>query len=225
MQRSLGGIFFGETIGTFLLVLLVGVCTDMSTRFEWPFWVMVLSWVVSIAIAIRISSFWSDAHLNPSVTVAQMITGMPLDQTIPNLAGQLTGAVFAGVVLWFLSAAEPEPFFPYSRSARFREFYLLVGMEGIASFLLVFVVYASTWKLSIRTFLPGFLIAAGIGIICFCFVGWVPINMNPIKDLGPRMVYNWDFNLNDSIIYLIVPVVSGALFGLSHQIFIKMVRQ
>ena len=98
--------FFGEFIGTFILVLLGdGVVAGNvlgKTKEEGTGWVpIVFGWGIACTIAVYVAGLFSPAHLNPAVTLAMATTGsLPWNQVFTFILAQMLGAMAAAVVLW-----------------------------------------------------------------------------------------------------------------------------
>ncbi|MFC7217901.1 MIP/aquaporin family protein [Streptomyces polyrhachis] len=101
-------IFFGEVIGTAVLILLGGgVCAAVTFKKSKAFnagWVAIaFGWGFAVLTAVYMVGGLSGAHLNPAVTTALALTGsMSLGEFLAFISGQMLGA-FIGAVLVYVA--------------------------------------------------------------------------------------------------------------------------
>lgn len=165
----------GETLGTFLLVLLGCGSVAVAVLFQAHQGVLpvALVWGIGVTLAIYLTRHLSCAHLNPAVTLAMVASGRMAARKLPAyLASQFAGAFLAGLVLYALFAPSIAAFEAEHRIVRgsvesvatakiFGEFYpdpgckalvslpLAMGAEALGTFLLVLMIFALTEGLSL----------------------------------------------------------------------------
>ena len=125
-----------EFIGTFFLVLVVGLCVTWARRLK-PLGFAAIG--MTLAVMVYAGGHFSGGHYNPAVTLAVLLRGgMEKRDALPYVAAQATGAVCAaflahGLVGNPMSAAViAEP----ASAALLRSF----GAEALFTFALAFVV-------------------------------------------------------------------------------------
>ena len=90
--------YLTEAIGTFFLVLTIGLCVNQN--------VVPAPLVIGAALMVMVyaGGHTSGAHYNPSVTVAAWLRGaLPAKQVLPYWAAQFTGAIAAAFVVFSLT--------------------------------------------------------------------------------------------------------------------------
>lgn len=94
-----------EAFGTFLLVLFgCGVVhTAVLIGAQSGLWQVAIVWGLAIMLAIFAVDAISGAHINPAITIAFSVWGRhPWSRVIPYIVAQVTGAMIAAAVLFFL---------------------------------------------------------------------------------------------------------------------------
>lgn len=102
--------FFAELVGSMFL-LVFGFASIASSQLSKSYgllgggWLMSgLCWGIGLALGIlAATSLGSQGHVNPAITAAFVAAGiLPASEAPVYVAGQLTGGVLAGVVVWLL---------------------------------------------------------------------------------------------------------------------------
>src|SRR5579872_6634135 len=99
-------IFWGELIGTLLLVLLGnGVVANVllsKTKGHASGWIVISAgWGFGVAMAVYLTGWASGGHFNPAVTLGFCIAKKTAWDLVPlYLAGQMTGAIFGAILVW-----------------------------------------------------------------------------------------------------------------------------
>jgi glycerol uptake facilitator protein len=209
--------FIGEALGTFLLVLFGCGSVAVSVLFGSHHGLMqvALAWGVGVMLSIYLTRHLSCAHLNPAVSLSMALSGRMLFRKLPiYMSAQLTGAVLAGLTLYFLfapSIAAYENAHHIVRGAAesvqtammFGEYYpnpsgtavvslpLAMGAEALGTFLLVLLIFALTEGRNVgrpdNALAPVFIGLAVTSIICL-IAPLTQAGLNPARDLGPRLV-------------------------------------
>lgn len=164
--------FFGELIGTFILVFFGCGAVAVTVLFSSHVGLFQVAsvWGLGVALAIYATRHLSCAHLNPAVSLAMVIGGRMSSRKLPvYVAGQLSGAFLSAGVLYLLFSGSiagyeaahgiirgmPES---YKTAMIFGEFYPNPGAgtiasvstmnaflaEGVGTFALVFLIFALT---------------------------------------------------------------------------------
>lgn len=209
--------FFGEIVGTFLLVLFGCGAVAVTTLYQahQGLFQIAMVWGVGVSLAIYATRHLSCAHLNPAVTVAMVASGRMLARKMPSyLIGQFLGAFVGGLLIYFLFADGISAFeatngivrgTPSSmESARmFGEYYISTGngvlaamgkamaVEGIGTFLLVLMIFSLTEGCNLGRphdhLAPLFIGLTVTSLICL-LAPLTQAGFNPARDLGPRLV-------------------------------------
>jgi glycerol uptake facilitator protein len=207
----------GETLGTFLLVLLGcgSVATAVLFHAHQGLLPIALVWGIGVTLAIYLTRHLSCAHLNPAVTVAMAVSGRMAWRKVPSyLASQFGGAFAAGLLLYALfgpsiAAYEAQhgivrgtvesvatakmfgEFYPDSGGAARVSLPLAMGAEALGTFLLVLMIFALTEGCNVGrpndALAPVFIGLTVTSAICLV-APLTQAGLNPARDLGPRLV-------------------------------------
>lgn len=238
---SSSDIFFGETIGTAILILLGGgVCAAVTFKRSKAFeagWVAIsFGWGFAVLTGAYLASGPSGAHLNPAVTLGLAIEGGTKWSDVPLYMGsQLLGAMIGAVLVWLAyygqfhahltdpeivgagraartaklpegaagmqgddglvdQAAAPKAgpvLGVFSTGPEIRHGLQNVVTEIIATFVLVIAILtqglnAAGDGLGVLGALITALVVVGIGLSLGGPTGYA---INPVRDLGPRIVH------------------------------------
>jgi glycerol uptake facilitator protein len=209
--------FFGELLGTFLLVLFGCGAVAVSILFDAHQGLMqiALLWGIGVCLAIYATRHLSCSHLNPAVSIAMVVNKRMLLRKLPvYLAAQFLGSFLAGLTLYLLFNPSIEAYETLNQIARgsvasvqtakmFGEYYmppgstsvvslpLAMAAEGLGTFLLVLMIFSLTEGCNLgrpdNNLAPVF-----IGITVTAIIGFIgPLTqagLNPARDLGPRLV-------------------------------------
>ncbi|MBB0247393.1 aquaporin family protein, partial [Streptomyces alkaliphilus] len=102
---SSSDIFFGEVIGTAVLILLgggvvAGVVLKKSKAFGAGWVAITFGWGFAVLSGVYISGELSGAHINPAVTLGLAIAGGGWSDVPLYWLGQLIGAMLGAVLVW-----------------------------------------------------------------------------------------------------------------------------
>lgn len=208
-------LLWGELIGTFILVF-IGCSSVAIAILEWislSLLQIAIIWGLAVFIAIKVSSRWSGAHLNPAVTFAfHLLDPIPRKKLLMVLMGQALGAFIAGgfVLIIFYQAIEDfevknnivRGLYPsYKSAVMFGEFYPNPGFEdlyrvsevsamlfeGVGTMILMLVILLST-KLPRPSLSQPLAIACTLAILIYFIAPFTQAGFNPFRDFMPRMV-------------------------------------
>jgi len=218
--------FVGEALGTFILTLFGCGAVAVSILFNAHAGLMqvALAWGVGVMLAIYITRHLSNAHLNPAVSVAMVVSGrMPLRKLPRHLVAQFVGAIVAGLAVYLLfnpsivafEAAEgivrgsPESvatakmfgeFYPNPGSGAVVSMPLAMFVEAFATFLLVLFIFALTEDCNAGRPSSGtvpILIGLTVTSLICLTAPLTQTGMNPARDFGPRLV-SWAMGWGDA---------------------------
>jgi glycerol uptake facilitator protein len=231
-------IIGAETIGTAILILLgdgvvAGVLLNKSKAQNGGWIVITFGWGIAVMTAVFAVGQFSNAHLNPAVTVGAWIVGAIDGGDVPKyFIGEFLGA-FIGAVLVFLAylphwAETEDPGLKlavFSTGPAIRNYPMNVLTEAIATFILVFGIEAFLANKATAGD-PGValyvgLLIVGIGLSLGGPTGYA---INPARDLGPRIAHallpiagkgpsDWSYAWVPVVGPLIGAVVAGVAFN------------
>lgn len=209
--------FIGETLGTFILVLFGCGSVAVTVLFNAHHGLMqiALAWGVGVTLAIYLTRHLSNAHLNPAVTLAMVVSGRMQAKKIPEyFLAQFAGAFLAGLVIYLLFSPSISSFESANNIVRgtpesmqtakmFGEYYsvpgstsvvsmpLAIGAELLGTFLLLLMIFALTEGCNVgrpdEALAPLFIGLTVSSIICL-IAPLTQCGINPARDFGPRMV-------------------------------------
>ncbi len=208
--------FFGELIGTFILVFMgtASVALAISGAAFSGIFQIACVWGLAVFLGIVASSKLSDGHLNPAVSVAMLMAKNISKSAFGKyVSGQLVGAFIAGLAVLFFFGDSLAVFElkngiirgaegSHQTAAAFGEFFPNPGFEGkivashatafaaefLGTFLLVLGIFGIVEKFPSDTLLAPMFIGSLVTLI-ICIVA--PISqagLNPARDLMPRLV-------------------------------------
>lgn len=231
-------IFVAEVIGTAILIILgdgvvAGVLLARSKAQNAGWIVITAGWGFAVAVAVYAVGGISGAHINPAVTIGQLVTGaIPLNDALLYWAGQFLGAFLGAVVVyvhylphWGVTEDPGLKLAVFSTGPAIRSPISNTVSEIIGTFILVFGVSAilqpNNEVGALGALLVGFLVF-GIGLSLGGPTGYA---INPARDLGPRIAHallpipgkgtsDWAY----SWVPVVGPLIGGVLGGLAFQL-------
>ncbi|QMU77511.1 aquaporin family protein [Streptacidiphilus sp. PB12-B1b] len=228
-------IFFGEVLGTALLILLGGgVCAAVTLKKSKAYgagWTAIaFGWGFAVMIAAYVSNSLSGAQLNPAVTVAVAVKTGHWGHVPLYFAGQMLGAMIGAFLVWLTYLgqfqANDEPTLGiFATGPEIDHPVQNLVTEIIGTFVLCILILANGLNAQLALSGTGILIVAftvvGIG---YSLGGPTGYAINPARDLGPRIVHallpipnkggsNWRY----AWIPVVGPLVGAALAGLLYK--------
>lgn len=195
-------IFLSEFLGTAILISFGnGVVANVvlnKTKGQNSGWIVIaFGWAIAVFAGVFVSAKYSGAHLNPAVTLALVYLKKISWNVVPQyLAGQLLGAMTGSIIVWlsylqhYKATENAEGIlatFATSPAVKSSGYNFLT--EFLATFIFVlsilFIVAPSN-SLGSLDALPVALLVLGIGL---SFGGPTGYAINPVRDLGPRIVH------------------------------------
>jgi glycerol uptake facilitator protein len=229
-----GQIFLYETLGTAMLLLLgCGVVANAILRDSKGFgggWLLInFGWGLAVFAGVYVA-FPSGAHLNPAVTVSQLIVGgITGGQAIFYFLGEFLGAFLGAVIAWLafkqhfdIEEDAGAKLAVFSTGPAIRSYGWNLVTEIIGTFVLIFVILVSGGTPTELGPLFVALLVVGIGNSLGGPTGYA---INPARDLGPRIAYavlpirgkgspEWNY----SWVPVVGPLIGGILAGLLFQV-------
>ena len=191
--------YLTEFIGTFFLVLVVGVAVAIKT----PFAPLAIGGVLMVMV--YMGGHISGAHYNPAVTLSVLMRGkIAMNEALIYMASQFVGAIVAGLTTAYLlgSAVTVAP------NANIGNVKALV-VEILFTFALALTVLnVATSKDHPNNSFYG--LAIGFAVVVAAFVGG-PLSggaFNPAVALGQNLISG---SLGNIWIYFVGPLAGGAL--------------
>ena len=211
-----------EFLGTFALVFFGAgaVCVDFYLRASGGLGPLAVALAPGLAFAIMVSAIGhiSGGHFNPAITIAFWVTKrLSTLDSLSYWAAQFLGAVVAAFFLKLVIPEEIANNVFLGSPELMRDFPHWSGMalEGVATFFLVFVVFAmladerGTFR-SVGGFAIGLTITLGV-LVAGPFTGGA---LNPARAFGPELVSRHWLNWG---IYWVGPLSGGFLAGLLYD--------
>lgn len=249
MQEGLARECFGEALGTFIMVFIGCAAVGAADILGWltSLYQVAFFWMIGVTMAILMAKNWSSAHLNPAVSMAMCITGKShWNRLLPYFLAQVLGAFLAAALLYQIFSEALSDFEQAhgiirgaagsERSAMmFGEYFpnpafsdhisiswpAAMFLEGIGTFILVFMIFIITRKIKSMSWVPALLIGMVVGLL-ICFIApYTQCGINPARDLGPRLVsfiHGWHSSSMLSIhhssiyyVYFVAPFLGSVL--------------
>lgn len=229
--------FVGELLGTFILVLLGnGVVAGnvlKGTKGENTGWIMItLGWGLAVTLGVLVSGFYSPAHLNPAVSIAFAVLGqVSWGTAFMYIIAQMIGAMLAQVVVWLQYLPHwdmtPDPetkLAAFSTGPAVRDTTSNFIGEVVGTAVLVIGVMAMGPNNLSSGFGP-FVVGAIVASIGLSLGGTTGYAINPARDLGPRIVYQFlpmknkgNADWGYAWIPVLGPIVGGIVGGLIYNL-------
>ena len=201
--------FTAELIGTMFLILLGnGVVANVvlkGTKGNNAGWIVITTgWALAVFTGVVIAAPYSGAHINLAVTIGLAITGkFAWAKVASYILAQLIGSMIGSFLVWlvyidhFKATTDADTQLAvFSTSPAIKNLLFNLLSEIVGTFVLVFVIFYFT---SAEISDPKTPIGLGsIGALPVAFVVWAiglslggttGYAINPVRDLGPRIVH------------------------------------
>ncbi len=204
--------------------------------------VITTAWGLAVFVGVTVAGPYSGAHLNPAVTVGLAIAGkFAWSSVLPYILAQFLGAFIGACLVWlmyidhFKRTTNPGAILSvFCTGPAVRNYFSNIASEIIGAFVLVFVVFYITGAELTPTKTPIGLGSVGalpvallVWVIGLSLGGTTGYAINPVRDLGPRIVHallpiknKGDSDWPYAWIPVIGPVLGAALAALLH-LYIK----
>lgn len=208
MQRN----FIAEFFGTFALVFIGGGAIMMVQQTSAPGGLLQVAIAHGLILALMVSATMnvSGGHLNPAVTTA-LLAARRITATVAgvHIAAQLAGAAAAAMALkWLMPSAVFAATRGGGQSIAFDiTMAQAIGLETIATFFLIFVIYGTAVNSSAPK-LGGMAIGLTIAADILAIGPLTGGSMNPARSFGPALASGvWE----GQVIFWIGPILGGIL--------------
>jgi glycerol uptake facilitator protein len=222
--------FFGELIGTAILVLLGdGVVANVilkNTKGYNSGWIVITTgWALAVFVGVFIASGASGAHLNPAVTIGLAAAGKFSWSLVPlYLVAQMLGACLGALLVWLqykshfdITEDKDAKLGVFCTGPQIRAPFSNIISETLGAFVLVFAVLHISSPQGGLGSLDALPVALVVFVIGLSLGGTTGYAINPARDLGPRLMHallpipgkrdsDWS--------YAWIPVLSPILGGL-----------
>ena len=234
----MGAKFFGEFMGTAVLILLGnGVVASVllkRSKAEGAGWTAIAAgWAFAVVCGVftAIACGSPDAHLNPAVTLGMAIISGDFGNVVPFVLAQLLGGIAGAILVWlhFLphwsQTEDPElKLACFSTSPAIWNIPANLISELIGTFILVTVVAAIfSKKVALAGPAAGFgpyLVGVLVWSIGLSLGGTTGYAINPARDLGPRIAHAFlplggktGSGWNYALVPIVGPLVGATLAG------------
>ena len=195
-------IFLSEFLGTAILIALGnGVVANVvlnKTKGNNSGWIVIaFGWAIAVFVGVYVAAKSSGAHLKPAVTIALVYLKKISWSVVPEyLAGQLLGAMAGSLIVWlsylqhYKATGNAESILAtFSTSPAIKSAGHNFLTEFLATFIFILSVLflvAPSNSLGSLDALPVALLVLGIGL---SFGGPTGYAINPVRDLGPRIMH------------------------------------
>jgi glycerol uptake facilitator protein len=200
-----------------------------SSKAEGAGWISITAgWAFAVVAGVltAIACGSPDAHLNPAVTLAAAVKAGDFSKLPSYVIAQMLGAMAGAALVWLHYMPHwqvtPDPSLKlacFSTGPAIRAIGANLVAEAIATFVLVFVVFAIGSKAVNASFGPP-LVGMLVWSIGLSLGGPTGYAINPARDLGPRVAHamlpipgkktsGWDY----ALVPIVGPLVGGAIGG------------
>lgn len=214
--------FVAEFIGTFALVFVGGGAIIVSSTAAPQTALLNVAVAHGLILALAVTATMRiSGHLNPAVTVAFLVTGrIEAMMAAVYWVAQIFGAIVAAYALkaLFPVTAATAAHLGGQSLAGGVGYWQGVGLEAIATFFLVFVIFGTAVDPKAPK-VGGFAIGLTIGADILAIGPLTGASMNPARSFGPALVSGvWD----DHMVYWIGPIIGAVVAGVLYdQLFIR----
>lgn len=205
-------IFTAEVIGTALMILLgngvVATCVLKGTKCgDGGHWLIITTaWAFAVFVGVTVAGPISGAHLNPAVTLGLALVGKLEWSLVPTyLAGELIGAMLGAFIVWLvykdhfaITEDMDAKAACFCTAPAIRNYPSNFLSEMVGTFVLIFVILhiegasiflgeQSSAQIGLGSIgaLPVAILVWVIGLSLGSTTGYA---INPVRDLGPRLV-------------------------------------
>lgn len=201
--------FAAEFLGTMVLILLGdGVVANVllnDTKGQNAGWMVITTaWALAVFAGVTIAAPYSGAHLSPAVSLGLAIAGkFPWADVLPYVCAQMLGAMAGALLVWVVYAdhfkkttSAPLILGVFCTAPAIRNYFSNTLSEIIGAFVLIFSVFyisgaeitSTKTAIGLGTVgaIPVSFIVWGIGLSLGGTTGYA---INPVRDLGPRLMH------------------------------------
>lgn len=230
--------FFGELIGTAILVLLGdGVVANVvlkNTKGSNSGWIVItMGWAMAVFVGVFVVSGASGAHLNPAVTLSLAMAGkFDWDKVPLYLVAQMLGACIGAFLVWLqykshfdITEDKNAKLAVFCTGPQIRSPLSNLFSEMIGTFVLVFAVLHISSPQGGLGSLDALPVAFVVLVVGLSLGGTTGYAINPARDLGPRLMHallpipnKRDSDWSYAWIPVAGPILGGAIAVLVHHL-------
>lgn len=215
-KYSLKNDFLGEVIGSFILVLFGtgSVAAAVLYNAHQSLFQIGMLWALAVTFGIYMTRNLSNAHFNPAVSIAMVLTGRMSAKRLPTyILGQTIGAFLGSLTMYGVYSSSIEQYEAKNNIVRgtfdsittakmFGEYYNQPGgysismtsaifVEALGTFLLVLIIFLFTEGANVgrpNDNTAPILIGLTVGSLLALLASITQAGMNPTRDFVPRLV-------------------------------------
>lgn len=243
--------YTAEIVGTMMLILFGnGVVANVvlaRTKGNGGGWLLInAGWGIAVFIGVFCSQEFSNAHINPAVTVANLVAGtMDFGTALGYIVAQFVGAIVGAALVYlfyrqhFVATEDPDAKLAcFCTAPEIRNNVQAFFCEVVGTFALVLPVFLMSGAKLMQGDAPadgdqmiglGSLGALPVGLLVFgigmSLGGTTGYAINPARDLGPRLVHavlpihdKRDSDWEYAWVPVVGPVVGGILAAVVYMI-------
>jgi glycerol uptake facilitator protein len=230
--------FFGELIGTMVLITLGGgVVANVvlnKTKGNNGGWIVItFGWAMAVFSGVIISAPYSGAHLNPAVTLALVMVGkFGAAKAISYVGAQLLGAMIGAFLVWIAyrkhfeaSSNTDDIQAVFCTAPNIRSYFDNFLTEVLGTFILILaVLYMASPDVGLGAInaIPVAFVVLALGLSLGGPTGYA---INPARDLGPRIVHALlpfkkknGFDLKYAWVPIAGPLVGGFIAAMVYRL-------
>lgn len=198
--------YLGELLGVAVLIIFgTGVNANNALNKSYAqgagWFTIVTGWMLGVlmGVFVAVACGAPQADINPAVTLAKLLNGVySVAEAILIMISQTAGGVLGGVIVWLFfrghweaSADTGSKLGVFSTGPAIRNYSQNLLCEGIATFMLVFIIFAIFAK-PVGAMPPGigpYMVAMLVWGLGASLGGTTGYALNPARDLGPRIAH------------------------------------
>ena len=208
--------YLSEFIGTLVLVLfncgVVAVSGCKGHIFDGAYVMSALGFGLVIAVMYYIFGDISGSHLNPSVSIARLITGsLSVKDFIGYLISQFSGAAVGAALLWYFIGSREN--LGQNTLHNENEAKSII-IDIVLTFVYVMTVLGVSSKVSDRT-VSGVASGGALALVHLFGIYFTGTSVNPARSFGPA-VFVGGAALSCLWVFIVAPLLGGILAALVH---------
>lgn len=226
MEQKTARSYVAELVGTFLLVLFIGLVVSLTSREALGFtdWAVIgLVHALVLAALVAALAGVSGGHFNPAVTVALMsMRKIRGGDAAVYILMQLAGATLAALVVKAVIEDEGKPV-NYGATLVVKSF--LSGnfngmvLEAIGTFLLMLTIAGTAVIAKNKSDLTPLMIGGALGVAVMCIGPLTGGGFNPARAFGPLLVSGELGFGTWIVVYTLGPIIGALLAVFSVRYF------
>ena len=209
--------YVSEFIGTLVLVLfncgVIAVSGCKGHEFDGAYIMSALGFGLVIAVMYYIFGEISGSHLNPSVSIARLITGeLSVKSFVGYLVAQFSGATVGAALLWYFIGSREN----LGQNGLHNE---NEGKSIIIEIVLTFVYVITVLGVSSRVYdrkVSGIASGGALALVHLFGIYFTGTSVNPARSFGPAVFVGGEA-LESLWVFIVAPLTGGILAALVHK--------